>query len=156
WMLPRASGEEHVRTPPPVPTDMIQSAIYTPDLKRLIGGGRNDQGHGRLIAWDLSTRQPDKPIDLEEGALSKVAISPDGKLLATATAHGRLILWDISTWLRGPALEANDGGISSLAFSPDGKTLATGGGDHNKVGTIILWNCKEQKPLRDPLRANER
>lgn len=54
-----------------------------------------------------------------------VAISPDGKLLATGDGAGKVRLWGIQT-KQFKLLDAYDLPVSALAFSADGKTLATG------------------------------
>jgi WD40 repeat protein len=70
-----------------------------------------------------------------------VAISPDGKLLASGEADGTVRAWNPATSQSvgapfptgtGPA-----GSVNVLAFSPDGKLLASGGDD----GTVRLWQA---------------
>lgn len=65
-----------------------------------------------------------------------VAISPDGKTIATGSEDHQIRLWDADT--QGPkrAWKGHENVITSVAFSPDGKTLATGSAD----GTVILWD----------------
>jgi WD40 repeat protein len=69
-----------------------------------------------------------RTFESSPGALSRLAISPDGKLLAVATQEfpllGDVTLWDVSTGKVRSTLRAN--GVDCLAFSPDGKTLAAG------------------------------
>jgi WD40 repeat protein len=72
--------------------------------------------------------------------LFALAISPDGRLLATGDKVGHIVVWDVESGRSLATLEAPElytwdpvqrlhsiGGIRSLAFSPDGKTLAAGG-----------------------------
>ncbi len=72
--------------------------------------------------------------------LYAVAISSDGRRLATGDKVGHIVIWDLESGRSLATLEAPElytwdpvqrrhsiGGIRSLAFSPDGKTLAAGG-----------------------------
>ena len=71
-----------------------------------------------------------------------VAVSPDGKMIATGSKDKTAKLWN----LEGKELQTLKGhknSVWSVAFSPDGETIATGSGDN----TAKLWNL-EGKELR--------
>jgi len=76
--------------------------------------------------WDPDTGQTiGRPIQ-HPGPLSVAAISPDGKLVLTAS-HTQARLWDAATGeARQPALR-HDGLITAAAFSPDGRYVLTAG-----------------------------
>jgi len=101
-----------------------------------------------------------------EGAISSVAISPDGTLIAIANAE-QVSLLDAETKQRYMVLNLDVtpgegsyvGTIQSVAFSPDGKMLATGGcSTQNCIGqgTINLWDVSnlEQRHLLDNISAH--
>ena len=68
-------------------------------------------------------------------AVTSVAFSPDGQLLASCT--GNVIqLWDSATGAMRHALEGHSGPVTLLTFSPKGSLLASGSND----GTVRLWN----------------
>ena len=77
-------------------------------------------------------------------AVWSVAVSPDGKTLATGDGGGTAELWDLATGRRIRTLAAGSAAVWSVAFSPDGKTLATGGND----GTVELWDLATGKQIR--------
>lgn len=74
-----------------------------------------------------------------------VAISNDGKLIASAGADKLIILWDIKTEKQLISLRGHTGWIFGLAFSPDGHFLASGSSD----GTVVLWNILEGRKEYD-------
>jgi transcriptional regulator with XRE-family HTH domain len=114
-------------------------------------------------------------------AVSEVAFSPDGKLLAAAYGEGYMRLWDPGTGqaVGAPLLAAVSSGVNGVAFSPDGKLLAAavgaplpaltgrGGGVYGVAfspdgtllasaggdGTVWLWNLVTRQPAGAPLPA---
>jgi class 3 adenylate cyclase/WD40 repeat protein len=79
------------------------------------------------------------------GASSLVAIAPDGRTLATATADGAISFVDLRSGqpLGRPVL-AHVGKVRALAFSNDGRWLATGGADQ----AVYLWDVRRRRPVR--------
>jgi WD40 repeat protein len=88
--------------------------------------------------WDPNSGQPiGQPLTGHTHGVWGVAFSPDGKLLATASADGTVRLWDPNSGQPiGDPLTGHTGTVNSVAFSPDGKRLATGGGTD---ATVRLW-----------------
>ena len=80
-----------------------------------------------------------------------VALSPDGRYLATGDDEGIVRIWDLISRQVVEKWESHDGGVFVLAFSPDGNSLASGGWD--EVGgyeMIRVWRLdgKPQVVLR--------
>jgi WD40 repeat protein len=72
-----------------------------------------------------------------------IALSPDGRTLATGTMQGTISLWDVATGKRRAGLRGHREGVHGLAFSPDGKTLASGSDDR----TVRLWHVAAGQEL---------
>ncbi len=84
------------------------------------------------------------------GTVNAVALSPDGKTLASAGDDPLIRLWDPSTGKSLGTLQGHTGAVRCLAFSPDGKTLASGSND--KI--ICLWDMSAAgRPGTKPMQA---
>ena len=70
-----------------------------------------------------------------------VAISPDGKQLASASRDGTIRLWDVATGKNTATVEGQTSWGLRLVFSPNGKILASEGYD----GKISLWDVHPEK-----------
>ncbi len=84
-------------------------------------------------------------------AIARIAFSPDGKLLATATQNMEVnanfvsvTLWDRTTGKRLRPISIGKKPPFGLAFAPDGKTLAT----QDEKGEIHLWEVETGKEYR--------
>ena len=85
-----------------------------------------------------------------EGEVTVVAVSPDGKLLASGSADNTVRLWDLATAKELFVLKGHTAAITALAFTPDGKFLVTTAGDDK---TLKVWDCatgKEKLTIKDP------
>ncbi|KAL4938543.1 hypothetical protein BDV06DRAFT_215029 [Aspergillus oleicola] len=70
------------------------------------------------------------------GAISDVAFSPDGKLIATASWDRTVRLWDAVTGATMWTLEGHGDIVSEAVFSPDGRLVASASWDD----TVRLWD----------------
>lgn len=76
--------------------------------------------------------------------VKSVAISPDGKILISASEDGKIKIWNLKTGECLLTLGGHPFGVKNVAVSPDGEFFATGGGD----GTIKIWSLKNGQLLR--------
>ena len=72
-------------------------------------------------------------------ALTSLAFSPDGQLLASAAWEQTIQLWQMTHGAPLRTLTGHVGPVTALAFRPDGQTLASAGWDQ----TIRLWRLPE-------------
>ncbi len=78
-----------------------------------------------------------------------LAISPDGKILATADVQPVIRLWDTQTWQEKEAIKGHGNVIRSLAFRPDGTHLASGSLDQSTRIWNLSSNVKDVITLTD-------
>jgi dipeptidyl aminopeptidase/acylaminoacyl peptidase len=124
------------------------------------GDGRFLAGWGTTIRlWQVGGWKQLRHFGEQPGLrISSVALSPDGRMLASGSA-GRDIgdesvhLWEIATGSERCRLAGHQYTISSIAFSPDATMLASG----SKDGTALIWDLKHL-PQEEPAKrhvANE-
>jgi WD40 repeat protein len=77
--------------------------------------------------------------------LRSLALSPDGRIVATATEGDIAELWETvpGGYVGTLALEGHRGTINSIEFSRDGKLVVTAGDD----GTVRVWRARDGEEL---------
>jgi WD40 repeat protein len=158
----RPKGERHAFTRWDVMTGTPQTSCELP-LRggpsfgllsrdgRTVFVGEGQPADARVRAYDAQTGQERFPLRGHAGAVQSVAVSPDGRTLATASADRTVRLWDLAGWQpREPSspfrtLGSHTSDVCSVAFSPDGKLLASGGTD----GLLVLWDTASRRKVDD-------
>ncbi|HVP75977.1 MAG TPA: hypothetical protein VMS63_08145 [Gaiellaceae bacterium] len=92
------------------------------------------QRDGHVRAW-VFARDGRLLRVLPQIGIKDVAFSPDGRLVATASADGTAVIWNARSGKCVRVLLDSKNGVNVLAFSPDGKLLATGGQDSG----VRIW-----------------
>ena len=154
-----------------VPEGVVSSVAFSPDGSTLAAGYRTGgeldpdrEDQGGVLKWNTLAwkRTPEKTITINEGGVSSVAFSPDGKTIAAGYGRvkmtgisGGVVLCDTVSTSRlvDDSLAVSHGGPSSVAFSPDGKTIAAGYvlGAGSDADEVILWDAND--PERSPRQS---
>lgn len=103
---------------------------------------------GRLSAWDYTAAEPKAKwtvADAHSKWLRSVAVTADGKTLATCGLDNAVRLWDAATGKKLADLAGHTWDVLDVAFSPDGKTLVSG----DLSGVVKTWDVATKKHVRD-------
>ncbi len=100
----------------------------------------------RLLAWDLADGKAPRELDEYPGGANDVALSPDGKYLASCGSGAPGVrVWDLAAGKEARRFEGNGQIVVSVAWSADGKTLVTGS-YYDKA--IRVWDAAAGKERR--------
>ncbi|KAI0076816.1 WD40 repeat-like protein [Panus rudis PR-1116 ss-1] len=122
---------------------MLCSIAVSSDGKYVLGGYEG----GTAMLWRVNNGVALRRFEGHENSVTAVAISPDTRLVATASMDGKVFLRQVEN-LHIPgavpvdtqgiitSLEGHTGGIWDAVWSPDNTILATASAD----STIILWS----------------
>ena len=86
--------------------------------------------------WNVADGKLLHTFEGHKDALYSVAISPDGKTLATGSYDQKIKLWSIAASNELHTLSAHNGCIFDLAFRPDGKFALIASSDRS----VRLWD----------------
>src|SRR5262249_26842037 len=107
-----------------------------------------------VLVWDVTDGKEVFARRDRRGTVRDLAFSPDGRLLACASAGmveheagegpPEVGVWDLPTGREVFTHKPRESCVVSVAFSPDGAWLVTGGGwpDPRKPGAVAVWDVR--------------
>ncbi len=124
-------------------TDMsFAGVLFLPDGRRVVSGSGDIFGPSKdntVRVWDVETCQELQRFTGHTDRLWNIAVSSDGRFIASASHDGTLRVWDLALSADGtPTVEATQAGVAnvlldvspqavrSVTFSPDVNLLAVG------------------------------
>lgn len=125
--------------------DSVTTAIFSPDATTVVTA--HDLIRGQIHQWNAATGAR-LAVGFEHGdEVTALAVSPDGRVLASASFHGTLRLWERASGKPLPEPVPHDGRVYGCAFSRDGSRLLSWGDDK----TARMWNVTEARAFAPPL-----
>jgi len=118
--------------------DHVQSLAFHPDGDVIASGGFRCVKIWRRPHSDVVAR-----IKSEQGDVSCVASSSDGRLLATSGASGKVEIWTLEDEELTTTLDGQQGPVVAIAFSEDAARLVTAGAD----GMLRVWSTTDGKAI---------
>ncbi|OWK36118.1 M56 family metallopeptidase [Fimbriiglobus ruber] len=104
---------------------------------------------GTVLAWPAARAvEPTRIFRTGSHLVSVVALSPDGRTLATAGPNGVIRLWDATTARELGSLPGHPGGVTALVFAPGGRLVSTGADERVRVWDtatgLVLYTVTHQ------------
>jgi WD40 repeat protein len=138
----RASGEPFVTRP----SSGVRSIAFRPGGDTLAIATVD----GRIILWDVGTRQTTETLEGHDAEVTSVAFTPDGQTLASAGSDGSLLLWDIETGRVERVVVRSGDPVNDVSITPDGETLAAAIGN-----SVVLWDVDSGQQLGEALAGGQ-
>src|SRR5947209_7523919 len=98
---------------------------------------------GEIKIWDAKAGKEIKSIKGHAETIEGLALSPDGRFLASASEDQTVKIWDLASGKDIQTLKGHTGPVEAVAFSSDGLKLATASADK----TVRIWDAASGKEL---------
>jgi WD40 repeat protein len=118
---------------------VLTCVTFTPDGDYLVAGALNQGGLApapTVLVWEVKTGKQVMGLSRAGGVLA-VAVSPDGKTIASAGGDFLARVWDFDTKKEKLTLRGHSHMVSGVGFTPDGRRIITGSYD----GTLRVWDA---------------
>ncbi|MBN3888206.1 MAG: protein kinase [Nostoc sp. JL31] len=118
--------------------------IQTSLVSRLIQHNSPGKNDAILSQISLGKVSLDNTLQGHENSVLSVAISPDGKTIASSGDDRTIKLWNLATGKLIASLNGHFQQVNVVVISPDGKLLVSASDDN----TIKIWNLATRKQIR--------
>jgi WD40 repeat protein len=131
--------------------ERVRCCCFTPMGKSLISADKE----GKIIIWDSESEPSTRGIasyDAHAGEISAMAISPDGKFLATAGSDNLVKIWDLDLIIESHPLERDnhEEAVYCCMYSSDGATAYTGSVQRMvRSSALYRWKTESGFPSLD-------
>lgn len=114
--------------------DLVQSLAFSPDGQWIAAGG-----YRTVKLWKREDGVRKAELPKAEGAVTAIARSNDGGMLAVAEDNGKIKLIDLLTGAVTRTLAGHEGAVNGVCFSASASQLISGGADK----TYRIWTTAE-------------
>jgi hypothetical protein len=114
----------------------VNALVFAADGEHLFAGGGDAGIAGEVQEWDVNQGRVTRSFSGHKDAIYALALSPDGKLLATGSYDQKIKLWNVASGSELRTLSGHNGAVFDISFRPDGRILASASADR----TVKLWD----------------
>ncbi len=117
-------------------TGQVNAVAFSSSGQSLFAAAGENALWGEIREYKVSDGTILRTLHGHHDAILSIALSPDGRLLATGSYDQTIRIWDLETGTERRTLTGHNGGVFGLSFRPDGKVLASASSDR----TVKLWD----------------
>ncbi len=114
----------------------VNAVLFSPNAPFVLAAGGQPALGGEVRQWNFVNGEFIQAFSGHKDAIYALALTPDGKTLATGSYDQKIKLWDMATGKELKTLSGHNGCVYALAFRPDGKILGSASADR----TVKLWD----------------
>jgi WD40 repeat protein len=120
----------------------VRGLAFQAAEQRLFSGDYN----GKVLVWptDAAAPEPERTIDAHRGWVRAVAVSPDGRQLATCGNDLMVRLWSCADGMLVREMAGHAHHVYNVAFHPSGRFLVSA----DLHGVVKQWELSQGTPTR--------
>ncbi len=121
-----------------------QATAFNAPMKTLLTA----DSWGKLMCWQYEAEKPQPKWTVDaahDGWIREIAVSPDGKRVATCGDDHKIIIWSADDGKRMTEFAGQTEVVFCLRFHPDGKSLVSG----DLKGIVRQWDIATGKKTRE-------
>jgi len=129
-------------------TKAVRGVVHLPDGRHIITCSDDTS----LRLWNLESGAQigsNWQDDGDQGSVVTIALSPNGKTLASGGESGMVKLWDIETRKVTAKWTGHTDYVWSVCWSADGMRVASGSDD----GTVRVWEMESGEQVLGPIKS---
>ncbi len=129
----------------------VNAVAFSADGSQIFAAAGEPALFGEVRQWNVADGKLVRVFEGHRDAIYSLALSPDGKILATGSYDQKIKLWDVEAGKEIKTLSGHNGCVYGLVFRPDGKILASASADR----TVKLWDVasgQRRETFSQPLK----